>query len=114
MTTAIVLPDPLIKRLEQRAALQRRSVEALVIDYVEAALHDQATEDMPSLEAIVAQIKAMPPNPQNRIPAKGDLAAVLALMADGEPDQEVLDALVAAELELRAINQADDIAEGRA
>jgi hypothetical protein len=36
------------------------------------------------------------------IPTKSNLADVLAMMAHGEPDQEVLDALTAAELELRA------------
>jgi plasmid stability protein len=113
MTTTITLPDHLVAQLQQQATVRHRSVEALVIEYVEAALGDESTEEEESLEALVARIKAMPPNPLSIIPAQGDLAEVLRDMVAGEPDPEVLAALVAAEEELRAIDRADDIAEGR-
>lgn len=123
MTTTIILPDDLAQQLRQQAAARRRSAEALAIEYIAAALAEEAAapatagapspDDNAELLALIAHIKAMPKNPQNIIPAKGHLAEVLAKMAHGEPDQEVLDALRAAELELRAMNRADDIAEGR-
>lgn len=113
MTTTITLPDRLVEQLEQQAAARHRSVEALVIEYVEAALSDETTDEEESLEALVVRIKAMPPNPASIIPAQGNLAEVLRDMIAGEPDEEVLAALATAERELRAINRADDIAEGR-
>lgn len=124
MTTTITLPDDLAQQLRQQAAVRHRSTEALAIEYIAAAL-TEASFDPAQVEvsagdadadllALVARIKAMPRHLHMVIPATGDLAAVLALMTEGEPDQDVLDALVAAELELRAINRADDIAEGRA
>jgi plasmid stability protein len=120
MTTTITLPEPLAAQLQRRAAVEHRSVEALAIEYIAAGLTEapagvrEAFEPSPELLELVEQIKAMPRNPASIIPAKGDLAAVLKAMAQGEPDQELLDALDAAELELRAMNRADDIAEGRA
>ena len=113
MTTTITLPERLVEQLQQQAAARHRSVEALVIEYVEAALSDEATDEEESFEALVARIKATPPNPLSIIPAQGNLADVLRDMVAGEPDKEVLVALVAAEEELRAIDRADDIAEGR-
>lgn len=113
MTTTITLPDRLIDQLQQLASIRQSSVEALVIEYVEAALNDESDEEKESLEALVARIKAMPPNLASIIPAQGNLAEVLRDMIAGEPDQEVLAALAAAEKELREINRADDIAEGR-
>jgi plasmid stability protein len=121
MTTIITLPEPLAVQLQRRAAAEQRSIEALAIEYIEAGLTEalvpaapsEVFEPDPELLELVARIKAMPPNPASIIPAKGNLAEVLRAMAHGEPDQELLDALDAAELELRAINRADDIAEGR-
>ncbi|RRR76573.1 MAG: hypothetical protein EI684_02830 [Candidatus Viridilinea halotolerans] len=70
-------------------------------------------EEDPHLLALIARIKATPPNPASIIPAKGDLAEVLRVMAQGEPDYELLDALDAAEQELRALDRANARAEGR-
>lgn len=97
--------------------------EALAAAYIEAGLTEDtvpaaeqpasAPGEDPELLALVERVKAMPPNPASIIPAKGNLAEVLAAMIHGEPDQEVLDALDAAEMELRALDRAKDIAEGR-
>ncbi|EFO82004.1 hypothetical protein OSCT_0153 [Oscillochloris trichoides DG-6] len=123
MTTTITLPEPLATQLQHRAAVVHRSVEALAIEYIAERLTEDVaqqseqvlmpTDDDADLLALVARIKALPPNPANIIPAKGNLAEVLAKMAHGKPDQELLDALDAAECEINAINRADDIAEGR-
>ncbi len=124
MTTTITLPDHLASQLQRQALVQRRSVESLVIEYIEARLKETAlptsvasnemlANDAELLE-LVARIKATPPNSVRITPSQGNLAELLAVMVHGEPDQALLDTLDAAELELRAINRADDIAEGRA
>ena len=116
MTTTITLPDHLAEQLKQQANMRHRSVEALVIEYVEAALGDESTEEEESLEALVARIKAMPPNPLSIIPAQGNLAEVLRSLEAMEDDVDIeaqSAALQAAEEELRAIDRANDIAEGR-
>jgi hypothetical protein len=120
--TTITLPPELADQLARQAQARHRSVESLAIEYLTTALQDDEAgsaqpppplDEDPELLALVARIKAMPPNPASIIPAKGNLAEVLRAMAHGEPDQEVLDALDAAERELRAIDRANDIAEGR-
>jgi plasmid stability protein len=126
MTTTIILPDDLAQQLQQHAMVRRRSAEALAIEYIAAALTEEATPqiqaNLPPLDAdtellaLVAQIKAMPPNPQSIIPAKGNLADVLRAMEAIEYESNLEAESVAlrdAEEELRAINRADDIAEGR-
>lgn len=74
-------------------------------------------EEDPELLALIARIKATPPNPASIIPAKGNLADVLrALESVEDPDYDLdaeLAALDAAEAELRALDRANDIAEGR-
>ena len=125
MTTIITLPDDLAQQLRQQAATRHRSAEALAIEYLavalsEAAAPPQTTESAPDddaeLLALVAQIKAMPKDPRNIIPAKGNLAEVLRALerSDAQVDVEAESAdLRRAEEELNAINRADDIAEGR-
>lgn len=123
MTTSITLPEQLAQRLQQRAKAERLSAEALAAAYIEAGLTENerpiveqpvsTPEEDPELLGLVARIKAMPRNPASIIPAKGNLAEVLAAMVNGEPDREVLDALDAAEMELRALDRAKAIAEGR-
>jgi hypothetical protein len=116
MTTTITLPDRLADQLQQRADAQQRSVESLVIAYVEAGLTDATEEEEDSLEALVARIKAMPRNPMNPRPAQGNLAETLRALEAMEDDVDIeaeSAAFRAAEEELRALDRADDIAEGR-
>lgn len=126
MTTLIALPDDVAVQLQHQAAIRNRSVEALAIEYIVAALDEQTAapadaqitlDDDNELLEIVARIKAMPPNPANIIPAQGNLAAVLlvleAIEIPGYDLEAEIAALRAAEDELREINRADDIAEGR-
>lgn len=126
MTTTIKLPPELAEQLARQAQARHRSVESLAIEYLTTALQeDEAApaeplpplDEDPELLALVARIKAMPPNPASIIPAKGNLADVLrALETVEDPDYDLdaeLAALDAAEQELRAIDRANDIAEGR-
>jgi hypothetical protein len=102
-----MLPGPQRERLE--ALHHKQQCEGL-------AAAEQEEEE--ALLALIDQIKAMPRDPANIIPGKGNLAEVLRALEAMEPapdydlDSEIA-ALDAAEAKLRAINQADDIAEGR-
>ncbi|MFL5805749.1 MAG: hypothetical protein ACJ8CR_28930 [Roseiflexaceae bacterium] len=114
MTTTITLPDRLVEQLQQQATARRRSVEALVIEYVEAALTDETTNEEKSLDALVERIKAMPPNPLDLYPKQSNLAEVLRELEAAETDDDdQTAALIAAEAELQAINESDDRVEGR-
>ncbi len=126
MTTTIALPERLAEQLQQRATVEHRSVESLAIECIVAGLtetdaaiadHHRQPLDDPELLTLVARIKAMPPNPASIIPARGNLADVLRMMEAIEDETydvaAEIAALQAAEQELRDINRADDIAEGR-
>jgi hypothetical protein len=127
-TTTITLPAQLAQKLQQRADAERLSPERLAIAYIQAGLAEgeghqpeppaDLLEPDPELLALIEHIKAMPRDPANIIPAKGNLAEALRALEAVEPDPDYdldaeIAALDAAEAELRAINKADDIAEGR-
>ena len=115
MATTITLPDSLEARLKQQATGEQ-SLEDVAL----ALLHDAvASLSAPSLDEVVARIKATPPASQPVRPAAGSLAdALRAEQHDpAEPAQywEHWDARwAAAEAELRAMTLADDLREGRA
>jgi len=121
MTTTVALPNYLVAQLQQRALVQHRSLESLVIEYLETQMQTlpslptsaEALANDAELVALVARIKATQPNAARTLPSQTKLAELLAVMVQGEPDQVLLAALDAAELELRALNRADDLAEGR-
>ncbi len=121
MTATITLPDYLVQQLQRRATVEHRSVESLAIACIEAKLTEDAApqiepapaslNDDGELLALIARIKATPPNPTNIIPAKGNLADVLRSleamkMEEGYDLDAQVAALDAAEAELRAINRA--------
>ncbi|MEI8306237.1 MAG: hypothetical protein WCF99_04130 [Chloroflexales bacterium] len=113
MTATITLPDHLASQLQRQALVQHRSMESLVIEYIEARLKETALptsvagDEMLANDAellkLVARIKATPPNSVRITPSQEKLAELLAVMVHGEPDQALLDTLDAAELELRAL-----------
>lgn len=127
MTTTITLPEYLARQLQRRAAVEHRSAESLAIEYLAERLTEDAArqvdpppapvEDDAELLALVARVKALPPNPASIIPAKGNLAEVLrALEAVEIPGYDLdaeLAALDAAEQALQTIDRANDLAEGR-
>lgn len=128
MTTSITLPEHLARRLQQQAKVDRLSVEALAVAYIEAGFmeNEPPAAEQPASEpeedaellALVERITAMPPNPASIIPAKGNLAEVLRSLEAMEPEEGYdleaeIAALDAAEMKLRAMNRAGDIAEGR-
>lgn len=112
MATTITVPDILAIQLEQQARAQQRSVEDLVLDILRDALAETV---LPSVDAVVAKIKATGYNPRNIRPAQGSLAEVLRRT----PTTEMFDLeqwqqeWAAVEAEMRAVTRADDLAEGR-
>ena len=75
MSSIISIPDDLTKKLRAKADERHMPVDALVVDILAGAVEDQ---DYPSLEEVVARIKATPPNPASFHPATESLAEWLA------------------------------------
>ena len=75
MATTITLPENLEAQLQQQAAAQHRSVEAVALDILRETL--DAKMPVPTVEDVVAKIKATSPNPHNIRPANGSLATAL-------------------------------------
>lgn len=114
MTITITLSDKLARDLQYRAEEKKISVDELVADLLSEALANES-EEYPTLEEVVARIKATPPNPANIHPATESLADLLR-GAPEDPDFD-LEAWTRdwarVEAEMKAIDRANDIAEGR-
>lgn len=111
MTISISVPNTLEDNLRREARRQHLSPEQLAVQILEDALAD---DDLPTLEEVVAKIKALPRRPQNIRPAVGSLRDLLA--SDSEDANFDLEAWqqewMKVEEELRATTLADDTAEG--
>ena len=108
----ITLPDKIAQQVQSRAKAKGVSPDKLVVDIVRQAIE---FDDDLGLEDLVAEIQAMPPNLASIRPARGSLLETLE-NAPGDPDfdQKTWDkAWEEVEAELKAITQADDIAEKR-
>jgi len=136
MTLTITLPEKIAEQLQRKAKERHLSATAVAIDLLENALDEQtnfhpalvngkilvtetddgAEEDFPTPEEVVAKIKALgPSNPRNIRLAQGSLAEVLcSIPSDPDFDFEEWNRQWAEiEAEMKAINRANDIAEGR-
>jgi hypothetical protein len=114
MTITITLPDELARDLQYRAEEKKISLDTLVVDLLNSALADEF-EAYPTLEEVVARIKATPPNPASIRQATGSLAEALQ-NAPEDPDFNLeiwTQQWDAVEAEIKAITRANDIAEGR-
>jgi plasmid stability protein len=112
MATMITVPDSLEVQLQQHAHAQHRSVEAVALDLLREALN--AATAAPSVNDVVATIKATAPNPSSIRPARGSIADILRRTpstVDVDLDQWNQD-WAAVEQEMRAMTRADDRAEG--
>jgi hypothetical protein len=78
--TTITLPESLASRLQQQAALQQRSIDALVLNLLSHALETSTVE--PSIHDIVARIKATRPQARAIRSAQGSLADALQQIPD--------------------------------
>ena len=113
MATIITVPDSLEAQLQQQAKAQHRSVEAVALDLLREALGTTTTH--PSVDEVVAQIKASGPHRAVIRPAQGSLADILRRTSDATDfDLEQWNKEWAAvEQEMRVMNRADDLPEGR-
>lgn len=124
MTITITLPEFLAARLQSEAQAQRRSAEDLAVELLDEALETKQQADGGfhlTPEEVVAKIKALAPNPANQFafrPAMKGLAEYLAASIASEDPNEEFDLEEwqrnwdAIEAEMRAIDRANDIAEG--
>lgn len=129
MEITLVLPETMVERLERQAGKFNISLDDMAWKLLNDALVKESAittypanrdkDDLPSLEEVVARIKATPPNPAAVVPATKTIEEVVAYWDANPPDEsdispEEWDRLWAAfEQELKAIDRADDIAEGR-
>ena len=113
MPVTITLPDELARNLQIRAETRQVSLEQLVADILTQAF--VVEDDFPTLEEVVAEIKATPPNPAAIRPATGSLAEDLQNSPE-DPDFDLetwTREWARVEAEMKAITRANDIAEGR-
>ncbi len=114
MPVTIALPDDLTQRLQTEAANRQLSLDELVVDVlVNAFEHEQ--DDVPTLDQVVAEIRAIGPNPASFHPATQSLADLL-LNAPDDPSFDLEKwnrEWTMAEAEMKAITQANALAEGR-
>ena len=126
----LTLPDAIVAQLERQVKQRNISLddfaltlfrEALLAEAVDALpLSEQQQDSSLALEALVAQIKATPPNPAMIIPSTQSLAEVVAYWkaqvveeTDSMPDE--WDQLWAEfEREQKLLDQANAITEGHA
>lgn len=114
MTKTITLPDDLASKLQAQATAEHTSLDDLIAGLLTMSIEAQDAEPV-DLDAVVARIKSTPPDPTSFHPATASLAEWLAEPAkDATFDAEAWDSEWArVERELKAIDLADDVAEGR-
>ena len=114
MSITITMPDEMGVQLQRKAKRERLSVEEWVIKLLGRVL--QTDDTFPSLEEVVAQIQATPPNPNSLRPASGSLTDALR-DSPHDPDFDLdiwNQEWATVEAEMKAITRANSIAEGRA
>jgi hypothetical protein len=112
MSVTITLPDEIADTLQARAKAQHISLDTLVANLLTHALVEPVDDE---LETLVARIKATPPNPANIHPPTASLAELL-LNSPEDPNFNLEtwnQEWAKIEAEMKAIERADDIAEGR-
>ena len=114
MATTIYIPDELSHKVQEQAALYRLSMQ----DFVLQVLADSVGEEhdhWPSLDEVVAEIRATPPDPSSIHPPQASLYELLAAV----PNEPKIDAeawnrrWAAIEDAMEARDRADDRREGR-
>lgn len=128
MQVTLSLPETLVNHLQQQAEQLDVSLDDLTAKLLSDALINEQTEslsapddevDLPTLEELVARIRATPPNPKAVHPPTKTVEEVLAaLEASPSPESDITpeewDRMWAAfEQELKAVDRAKDIEEGR-
>lgn len=122
MEITLRLPDMLATKLQTEARAQQRSTEEVAVELLDQALDaepDPSDYVPPTLEEVVARIRATPPNPEMIRPPSGSLGEYLAASIAAEDPNEPFDVAewsrqwAAVEAEMKAMTRANDLAEGR-
>ncbi|MEP7341629.1 MAG: hypothetical protein ABI977_28110 [Acidobacteriota bacterium] len=125
MEITLNLPDVLATKLQTEAQAQRRSTEEVAVELLDQALEVELELQEyipPTLEEVVARIRATPPNPANqfdeRIMMQGLREYLQASIAAEDPNEPFDEAewkqqWAAVEAEMKATTRANDLAEGR-
>jgi len=122
MEITLRLPDVLAAKLASAAQAQRCSTEEVAVELLAQALEAEAELPdyvPPTLEEVVARIRATPPNPEMVRPPSGSLGEYLAASIAAEDPNEPFDLAewnrqwAAVEAEMKAMTRANDLAEGR-
>lgn len=117
MEITLSLPDVLATKLQTEARVQQRSTEEVAVELLDQALENAAGAE---LDALIARIRALPPEPDLIRQPTASLEEYLArsLAAEAEDDepfdqeewQRQWDVIQA---EMKAVTRANNIAEGR-
>ncbi len=117
MILTISLPGDVQEKLEKRAEAVKWSVEEMATHLLDEALSITArpSKDELTPEDVVARILSLPPKPQNVRASVGSLSDALR---ESKPDytfdlDEWRQEWAAVEAEMKAIEQADRLADGR-
>ncbi len=122
MTMTLTLPENLAARLLRTAQTRNRRAEEVAVELLNQALDaepDQLEFVPPTLEEVVARIRATPPNPEMIRPPNGSLGEYLAASIAAEDPNEPFDVeawnrqWATVEAEMKAVTSANDFAEGR-
>jgi hypothetical protein len=112
MTLTIIIPEHLVDQLQRQAEEQQIPAETMAIELLEKALEEKF---WPTVEEVVAKIKATPPDPNAIRPAEGSLADALRSLTPN-PEFNLAEwerQWAAVEAEMKQITHTNDIAEGR-
>jgi len=115
MNVTLTIPDGTANQLQYLAQRKQRSLETLLMEFLLETIRQKLADDQ-QLQKLVAETKALPYNPHNLRPAQGSLAEALQ---KSNPEAEVGFDLETwnkqwdmVEAEMKAIDKANDIAEG--
>ena len=113
MTITIHVTDPLANRLQRRASMQRLTPEQLALHILADAL-ESGNDAYPTLDTVVAMIKATPPAPGAFRPAQESLQEAL----EKSPQYSDFDVMsweanwAIVEQEMKAISHSNAMSEG--
>lgn len=113
MPLTVTLPEPLALQLQSRAKVQKVPLGQMVVKMLSSYFEPETEIDL-SVEELVAEIKAMPPNPACFRPAQGSLLEALKDVPN-EPEIDVESwnrEWAAVEAEMKTITRLNDYAEG--
>lgn len=113
MPLVLTVPDNIAIRLQTRSNSRQVPLDKMVLDMLLHVMEDEQDEEF-TLEELVAEIKATPPNPKNIRPATGSLREALENRPD-DPDFDLESwnrQWAAIEYEMKTITRLNDIAEG--